>query len=150
MSQSEASIMIAVDLGPATAAVVAAGRELARVLGAHAWLIFVAEPDPAFVGLEAGPASVRTQLARHFHEEHLALQALAQSLREDGLEATALLVQGQAGAKIPAEAAHLKARYLVLGAHCRSAATLFSGNVLDQVVRRAPCPVLVVPPAGAA
>ncbi len=58
------------------------------------YLLHVAEPDPSFVGFEAGPDEVRAQVAREFHQEHEQIQAMAARLREAGFDARALLVQG--------------------------------------------------------
>jgi nucleotide-binding universal stress UspA family protein len=148
MTARSRNVLIATDLGPSAAEVIHAGGQLARLAGAHAWLIHVAEPEPDFVGLDAGPQSVRIQLAEEFHEKHTELQKFAEGLRENGLQATALLIQGRAGEKVLEEAKRLQATYLVLGTHHRSILAPFSGSLLPEIVRKTPCPVLIVPQAG--
>ena len=46
------------------------------------YLLHVAEPDPDFVGFEAGPDVVRAQVADEFHREHEMIQTLAGRLRD--------------------------------------------------------------------
>ena len=63
--------------------------------GAHVWILHVAAPDPAFVGFEAGPDVVRDQRAETLRSEHRELTRIAEVFRNAGIEATALLVQGE-------------------------------------------------------
>ena len=58
------------------------------------YLLHVAEPNPDFIGFEAGPEEVRDQVAREFHQEHEQIQSMAVRLRDVGHEVSALLVQG--------------------------------------------------------
>ncbi|MGW8281832.1 MAG: universal stress protein [Gemmatimonadota bacterium] len=83
------------------------------------FLLHVAEPDPSFVGYEAGPEEVRSQVAKEFHEEHRQLQAIADRLREKGHQVNALLVQGPTVQTILEQAEYLGAEVIVVGSHGR-------------------------------
>jgi nucleotide-binding universal stress UspA family protein len=64
------------------------------------------------------------------------------------LEVECQQVTGQAVSVILARAAALKADYIVLGSHGHGAVfDLLVGSTTQGVLRKAPCPVLVVPMA---
>jgi nucleotide-binding universal stress UspA family protein len=110
-----------VGVGPAesTETVVKKAEELAQRLSAAVWLLHVAEPEPDFVGLGVGPQHVRDSLSKEFHQEHVQIQLIADSLRETGIDTTALLVQGATAETILKEAAKLQVDMIVLGSHGR-------------------------------
>jgi nucleotide-binding universal stress UspA family protein len=111
------------------------------------WLLHVAEPDPSFVGYEAGPEVVRDQVAAEYRQEHRQLQVCAERLRTAGREVSALLVQGAIADTILAEAARLDIQLIVMGSHGYGIiAELIMGGVSKVVLRRALCPVLIIPP----
>jgi nucleotide-binding universal stress UspA family protein len=140
------SMLAALDFSPVADSVLAQAIKLAERFGARLWLIHVAAPEPAFVGYEPGPQTVRDQRAGELREEHRTLQRRAEELRERGLDATALLIQGPPVEKILEEASRLRVEMIVMGSHGRSALARFVlGSVSEGVVRRAACPVLIVP-----
>jgi len=114
--------------------------------GRHIYLLHVAEPEPDFVGFDAGPDVVRDQMAEQFHREHEQIQAMAQRLRDDGWNATALLVQGSTVDTILLQAEKLDADLIVVGSHGHGAMyDMLVGSISAEVIRRATVPVLVVP-----
>ena len=139
-------ILAAVDFSPVTERVVDVLRQMAATFPAEVRLVHVAPPEPAFVGYVAGPAVVRDQVATELHASHQQLQELADRLRADGVDTTALQLQGATVATILAEAERLPAELIVLGSHGRGAVHhLLVGSVTDGVVRSAKVPVLLVP-----
>jgi len=110
------------------------------------YLLHVAEPDPDFVGFEAGPEEVRDQVAKEFHQEHEQIQSLAGRLRDSGHQVTALLVQGPTIETILREADKVDAEVIVVGSHGRGKLfDLVVGSVSAGVIRKSTVPVLVVP-----
>ena len=110
------------------------------------YLLHVAEPDPDFVGFEAGPEEVRDQVAKEFHQEHEQIQALAGRLRDSGHQVTALLIQGPTIETILSEADKVGAEVIVVGSHGRGKLfDLVVGSVSAGVIRKSTVPVLVVP-----
>jgi nucleotide-binding universal stress UspA family protein len=110
------------------------------------YLLHVAEPDPSFVGYEAGPDEVRHDVAVEFKREHEQLHALADRLREDGHTVNALMIQGPTIQTILEQAEKREAEVIVVGSHGRG--KLFDvvvGSVSAGVIRKAKVPVLVVP-----
>lgn len=139
-------LLVPVDLSEATDAVLEVARRTAQATHGSVWLLHVAAPDPDFVGYEAGPAVLREQVAHEYRDQHRALQAHAETLRAEGMDATALLIQGPTAATILAEARRLGADLIVMATHGHGAVFhLVVGSVSQGVLRDATIPVLLVP-----
>lgn len=138
-------LLVALDFSSVAAGQVAVMRQLVAP-GQVIHLLHVAEPDPSFIGMEAGPDAVRDQVAREFRREHDQLLAMAAVLREAGHEVHALLIQGPTIATILAEADRVAAGMIVVGSHGHGKLfDLVVGSVSAGVIRKARVPVLVVP-----
>lgn len=143
-------IIALVDFSDVTAAVVRQATELARAMKCGICLLHVAPPDPEFVGYEAGPKSVRDTVAQKIRAEHHAIQELEAGVRKQGVDVQALLVQGPTVERALAEIERLGASLVVMGSHGRGALHhLLVGSVTEGVLRKAKCPVVVVPSRGA-
>lgn len=140
------NILVAIDLSDCTETIVKKARDFAKPLAAKIWLLHVAEPEPDFVGYDVGPQYERDALSEKFHQEHSEIQAIANNLRTEGLDATALLVRGTTAETILSEAAKLNADMVILGSHGRGAVRRFLvGSVSEGVLRHAACPILIIP-----
>ncbi len=140
------NLLAAVDFSPVSERVLEVARELAGAEGARVLLLHVAEPDPAFVGYEAGPQVVRDQVAEEFRSQRKTLQEMADRLRSTGVETTPLVVQGAIVDTIIEHAQRQQVRFIVLGTHGRTAVHhLLVGSVSEGVIRRSVVPVVVVP-----
>jgi nucleotide-binding universal stress UspA family protein len=141
------NILAAVDFSAFTEPILAAvGRIADAVPETRIWLLHVAEPDPSFVGYEAGPSVVRDQVAAEYREERQRLQGYADGLRRQGRDVAALVVQGAIAETILAEADALDVQLIVMGSHgYGTVAELIVGGVSKAVLRKATCPVLVIP-----
>lgn len=119
---------------------------MARAFSAELCLLHVAAPDPTFVGYEAGPQTVRDAVAEEFREEHRQLHALKEPIEAQGVTVSSLCIQGPTIEKILEEAAARKADLIIVGSHGHGALHhLLVGSVSEGVLRKASCPVLVVP-----
>ena len=140
------NILVPIDFSSISESVVDVAETLAECFSAKLWLVHVASPDPDFVGYDAGPQSVRDQLADHLRDEHQRLQATAAELRETGIDVTARLVQGPTAEKILAEAEQHAADLIVMGSHGHGAVhRALMGSVSERVLRKAACPVTLIP-----
>ena len=140
-------VLAALDLARTTPDVLREARIWARRLSAELFLIHVAEPDPDFIGYGAGPESVRLAVAHKFTRAHQRLEALSVELRKEGLDATALLLQGATAETILREAERLSADVVLMGTRARGAVReLFVGSVSKEVLRQSTRPVLLIPP----
>ena len=140
------NVLAAVDFSPVTDAVLQALRRIAANMAIEVRLVHVAPPDPDFVGYSAGPDVVRRQVAAESRDWDQRLQQLAEGRRADGVETTALLLQGPTVETLIGEASKLSAGLIVLGSHGHGAVyDLLVGSVAEGVVRRSKLPVLLVP-----
>ena len=161
---SGADILVAIELAPDDQPLLEVAGRYARALQAGLCLVHVMPPEPDFVGLpkegEASPAASddgvevgyaydRGLAAERARAAHEALHALRDRLAADGLQTTALLIEGPAAEKIGAEARRLGCGLIVVGAHHRGLlGRWLHGSTSGEVLRDAPCPVLVVPVTG--
>ena len=140
------TILVPVDFSDATAGISREAVRLARAFAANIVMVHIAAPEPEFVGYDAGPPSVRSAVARDLAEEHRRLHELTTSLDGQGVQVTALVFQGYPVEKILAEAEKWDVDLIVMGSHGHGILhNLLVGSVTDGVLRRATCPVLVVP-----
>jgi nucleotide-binding universal stress UspA family protein len=137
------TILCATDFSPSARAAVDAGAALARRLGDGLLVVHVVPPAPA-----AGAAGLPLALPgaelvlQEAAEEQLA--RLREELAAAGTSADTQVTFGLASLQIAELARAANARLIVLGTHGRSGPAHFIlGSVAEQVVRRAPCPVLV-------
>ena len=139
------SLLVAVDFSTVAEDQLEIVARLARP-NREIYLLHVAEPDPSFIGYEAGPDEVRHEVAVEFKREHEQLQALAGRLRDQGHQVSALMVQGPTIQTILDQAERLEAEVIVVGSHGHGKLfDLVVGSVSSGVIRKAKVPVLVVP-----
>jgi nucleotide-binding universal stress UspA family protein len=140
------TILVAVDFSPVSDSAIEQGARLAQAFSGAVWLLHVAAPDPDFVGYDSGPPNVRQQVAHEMRDTHRRLQEHASTLRERGVEATALQVQGPTAETILHEAERLHADVIVLGSHGHGALhRALLGSVSEGILHRTTCPVLILP-----
>lgn len=139
-------LLVCVDFSEVTEAVVAQAQSIATLTSARVRVLHVAAPDPDFVGFEAGPDSVRHQVALGLREEHAKLERIAERLRSEGVAASPMMVQGSTVATILDQARRFEADLIVLGSHGHGALFhLIAGSVAEGVLREGAVSVLVVP-----
>lgn len=139
-------ILAAVDFSDVSLAVIEQAEALARALSCPVYLVHVEAPEPDFVGYEPGPQTVRDSVAHEIKDHRGQLHAWRDGLRERGLDAHALVIQGPTAAKILEEARRLEAGLIVAGSHGHGALVhLLVGSVSEGLLRHSPCPVLIVP-----
>ena len=140
------NILLPLDFSEAAPQILAKAQSMAQSLDAKLWLLHVAAPNPAFVGYEAGPQTVRDQRAETLKNEHKQLQDWASETSASGIESEALLVQGETGATIIEEAKKLEAEMIIIGSHGHGALyNMLVGSTCQTVLKASEIPVLVVP-----
>ena len=139
-------ILVAVDLSDSTQTIVDKVESITEDHSAKLWILHNAEPPPDTIEFKVDPIAAREALAKKFHKEHREIQAIADRLRRDGLEATALLVHGPTIETILQEAADLDVDMIAVGTHGHSAMhELLMGSVTKAILDKSPLPVLVIP-----
>ena len=151
------NILVAVDLSSASPKILHYVNTLALNLSAKVWLLYAEKPDLGFVdfgpGLQqsvlnqiAPDFSVLNQIAPDFKEKREELQGEVDKLKNSGIDANPLLVQGEAVEVILDESSKLNIDLIVVGSHGHGAVYhLLVGSVSEGVLHRSSCPVLVVP-----
>lgn len=138
--------LVAIDLSAASQKVVDAATYLAKATNGEVRILHVAEAEPDFVGYQAGPEVVRDEVAKELREEHRGVQGYARALREEGIEADALLIQGPIIETVLGEAKRFEADVLVVGSHGFGALyDLLVGSSSRGILKDSEIPVLVVP-----
>lgn len=141
-------ILVATDFSEASNAAVVEAAQLARALGADVTLIHVLAPGGARRSI--APGSSKPPPAEVMSADD-AQGAALKRVREEALaavpEVRLQLVSGESAAgAIVEQADRLKVDFIVLGTHGRTGLShALVGSVAEIVVRRARCPVLVVP-----
>lgn len=140
------NVLVAVDLSEASRRVLQSAQRLCTDPVTSFWIVHVSDPEPDFMGYDAGPQSQRDAVAAQTRQAHRDLQALAEAWRADGRDCNALLVQGVYAEKILSEADRLQCDLIVVGSHGKGMARqLLLGSTSERVLRDSPVPVLVVP-----
>lgn len=140
------NILVALDIKPSDALLLAQASALAEKFGAKIWMIHVAPPDPDFVGFEMGPRYIRDFVADELRTEHRQLQTYADEFQQKSLQAEGLLIQGPTVEMIASEIKKLSIDIAVLGSHRHSFLyETFVGNTAKQIIRQISIPVLIVP-----
>jgi nucleotide-binding universal stress UspA family protein len=142
-------ILAAVDIEGCAAVVVDVAGQLALDLGLPLQLFtacVVPGHVPDQVVLPGAPESVHDRVA---HEAERALEGLGAAWAERGVSVTTRVRFGQPAEVVLAEATTQRPRFLVLGTHGRTGLQRWVfGSVEENIVRRCPVPVVVVPSPG--
>ena len=140
------NMLVAIDFSNLANQMVTEVGKLAGRLQSRVYLLHCVEPEPDFVGYDDDPKVIRDQIASQYHREHHLLQEYAQNLRDQGLDATAVLARGVFSEAILKHADKLNAELIVVGSHGKGAlSSLVVGSCSQQVIRGATVPVVVVP-----
>lgn len=142
------TLLVPVDFSSATDRVVAEAATLARAFEGKVVLLHITEPmvtivDYAVVNFSTArvnDAMVKAAVAR--------LSELEQELGAGGVTASSVHAIGSPVPEITDQAEKLSADYIVVGSHGHTAFyDLVVGSTTGGVLKRATCPVIVVPPA---
>ncbi|WP_076002457.1 universal stress protein [Pseudohalioglobus lutimaris] len=142
------NILAAIDFSDATNRLVPAITQFSKAHDAKVWLIHVAEEEPPG-GFEVHSTTLRDAVAETYRDEHKRLQELAKELRDQKIDATALLIRGPAAETILQEAERLDTGAIIIGSHGHGALhDVLMGSTGSSVLRQSHCPVVVVPIRG--
>jgi nucleotide-binding universal stress UspA family protein len=141
------TILVPVDLSGATVQICRAARDLAEAINARVLLLHAVETDPlasAYYALSTFEVATLAGNARRRAAERL--QALGRWFKRRVLDTKIILHAGAAVPTIQRLAKQARPTYIVVGTHGHSAAyEMLVGSVAHALLRKAPCPVLVVP-----
>jgi universal stress protein A len=143
------TILAPIDFSSITDRVLSEAAMLARSMDATLVLLNVTEPTTGVVDYAILVVSVAqiNEAAVKYSSERLA--ELAAQLKKEGVRAETVHVVGSPVPEIVGQAQKLSADYIVIGSHGHTAFyDLLVGSTANGVLKRAKCPVLIVPPSG--
>lgn len=136
----QAVILVPLTLAPVSESKLPVAVEHARALGAELILLHVLPPGT----LDPETITPPEAAARAF------LDTVVARLRREGVHARQLVRDGPVAESIVDVARELTARLIILGMNLRTTLpSILRGSITDQVIRHAPCPVLLVRPDSA-
>jgi nucleotide-binding universal stress UspA family protein len=160
---SVGAILLAVEMSEDDRPLLEFAKLYAKALGARLYLVHAVPPEPDFVGLpkegeaepaggvategaEVGYAYDRGLAADRARAAHAELGVWRELMEAAGVTTTALLIEGPPAEKIAGEAEKLGCGLIIVGAHNRGLlGRWLHGSTSRELLRDAPCPVLVVP-----
>ncbi|MGB5417826.1 universal stress protein [Algibacter sp.] len=140
------NILVTIDFDRHEQLLIDKAFELAEKFNSKIWIMHIADPNPDFVGYEAGPQSVRDSLASKLKKEHRLLEEYSNALKKKGIKAEGLLIQGGTIEMIMEESKKLHIDLIIAGhqEHSFLYKALF-GSVSRKIVKNSKIPVLIVP-----
>jgi universal stress protein A len=142
------TILTPVDFSAISKAVVKSAAELARSLNARIILMHVVQPPVITSEYGAVMANIQEIVALSEKTAARHLELMVHKLQAAGLDASSVLLTGSPTLQIVDQARKLDANFVVLGSHGHSALyDLLAGSTASGVLKKSPCPVVVIPPA---
>ena len=139
-------LLVPIDFSDATPLVIEQAVKLAKSLKGEIRLIHIAAPEPDFIGDNVGPKVLRDQKAQRIREQHKKIQKLAETILQEGIKVTPLLIQGATIDEIIKESKKYNADLILMGSHGHGAMyNLLMGSVVEGVLMESHIPVLLVP-----
>jgi nucleotide-binding universal stress UspA family protein len=145
------TLLVPVDLSDAAQPVLQKAAELAPQLSARIVLLHIVEPVATYVPVGAtmdviAAAPPPAETTESLSAPDSRLKALAEPLIAAGINVEPVTLIGLAVDDILEQAAKYRADFIMLGSHGHGALYhLFSGSVVTGILKRASCPVIVVP-----
>jgi nucleotide-binding universal stress UspA family protein len=143
-------MLVPVDFSDAQGRLIEAAEAEAKIRGASLFLLHVIEPAAEVAGFETDPEMMRLRIGQDLEAEQRIegerLRDLAKQVEVRGVKCESAVRFGLPADEILSAAAEHQADLLVMGSHGHGALYhLFTGSVVTGVLKRTPCPVLVVP-----
>jgi nucleotide-binding universal stress UspA family protein len=139
-------IVVAVDLSDIASVAIEHAATFAGALKSHVHILHIVVPVPTYIGNEVVQPVIPTDNEEELERIRTDLSAMADYLRQRGIEADFELCKGPVVETIVEKAASLDADLIILGAHNHGFLyRAFIGSVCKGVIKHSPCPVLIIP-----
>jgi len=140
------TLLVPIDFSPVSKRVVAAAAELAAGLGGRLVILHVVQP-PVLTDSDFGTQLTVEYAAEATEAATKQLGRLRLQLQKEGLAVEVRNASGYPGQNILDAADEVGADFIVLGSHGHGAFyDLIVGSTASRVIKRARCPVVIVPP----
>jgi nucleotide-binding universal stress UspA family protein len=139
-------IVVPVDFSTMTEDVLEMAKLFAGTFTGELYLIHVIQTDPALIGYLPEPRELHEPVPESCAKVYFSLQEQARQLRYAGYRTFPCLIEGEIVDAILKKARSVEAELIIMGAHNKGALSrIFLGSVSEGVLRRARCPVMVIP-----
>ncbi len=141
------TILTPVDFSPATAHVIDAAIDLASAVDGKVVLLHANQPPTVTADYGLAVENVQEIISVTEKASARQLEHLLRQLSDRGVDASSATASGPAVSSIVNKAKELEAAYIVMGSHGHTALyDLLVGSTTHGVLKKAPCPVLIIPP----
>ena len=143
-------VLVPVDFSDTQGRLIEAAEKEAALRDAALFLLHVIEPAAEVAGFETDPEMMRLRIGQDLEAEQRIegerLKELTKQVEARGVKCESSVRFGLPADEILSAATEHGADLLVMGSHGHGALYhLFTGSVVTGVLKRSPCPVLVVP-----
>ena len=140
------NVIVAIDQEERTHFLVDRATDFCELVGAKLWVLHVADPEPDFVGYDAGPEYIRLDAALEYRVGDRWVQSIANRIKDRNVEAEALLVPGYVAKVILREADRINADMIVCGSHRRGFFfSTFMDNTAVTLSKKSERPLMIFP-----
>lgn len=140
------TILVCVDFSEATQRVIDTANDLARLRGGKLHLVNVVTPLPPAAVYDPIGIAVPDLTESRTKQAQADIDEWAKRAREGGGNVTTAVLEGGSASALVEEARRVNASMIVLGSHGHGALYhLLLGSTTLEVLRRAECPVVIVP-----
>jgi len=139
-------ILVTVDFSDLSTEIVEQVANLALAFKSEVFIIHVVPPTPVYSGSEISPPVIIDYSAEEWRSEQHDLETMANYMKQKGIRAESILINGPITEVILNKAIELNIDLIAVGAHSHGFLyRAFIGSVSEGLLKRAPCPILVVP-----
>lgn len=141
------TILTPVDFSAATRGVIAVAQDLARTTGGQVVLLHAVQQPVITTDYGLTMEMMQETIAANESVAQNQIRHLEESLAAKGVPVKTVMVTGFPAGNIVEQAEAVGASYIVLGSHGHTAFyDLLVGSTTHAVLKKAPCPVVIVPP----
>jgi nucleotide-binding universal stress UspA family protein len=141
-------LLVATDFSPSATEVLRVAAELAQGLSADTHILHVALPESRLIGGDAKELPDDHGGFEPSSKEKRLVQEAAEAMTAKGLTASGEVVAGPCADVILQQAEDINADMIIVGSHGFGAVLrVLLGSVSATILKKARCPVVVVPPA---
>ena len=140
------NIIVAIDADERSGILIDHAIKLGKKFESKIWIVHIVTPETGYVGLVVAPQYVSNVMENEHKAEHELLRKMEYKVKNEGLEAEGIFIEGPTVEMIIEEAKKLSADLIIIGSHEHSFLhnALF-GTTHGMTIKRAGIPVLVVP-----
>lgn len=140
------TLLVCIDFSDKNEKLFSQARKMAGSFKERIILLHVCQPNPEFVGYDAGPGFFVQMMEDVYKAEAASLKKMADKLVAEGYQAQSVFVMGPPAQEILNQAEKFHADMILMGTHGHGQLySLLLGSVAEEVLRKAPCPILMVP-----